>query len=168
MAAEAKAATFCSHSLTCFPKSVVLDAAVLSDETGGFGEVIMAIALVGAIMAGCSPMIAFVGLSLASFSPVVSLHVSLRSAASVASFRSIPPLSSGGDLAEVGGHTEEADIHLTGGQRRKLREFGKKLKAFPVADVSAAMTEVRSMLHQEELIKVELTAVQKKPDAFHC
>ena len=51
-----------------------------------------------------------------------------------------------------------------GGQRRKLRDVGKSLQSFAVADVQQAVSDVQSML-ASELVKLKFVSCEKKPDA---
>lgn len=69
----------------------------------------------------------------------------------------------GSNLASIE-HDEPVEVHLSGGARRTLRQEGKRLKSVPVADVAQSVAEVRDLL-RDELVKVEFSGVDKKPEA---
>jgi RNA-binding protein YhbY len=71
---------------------------------------------------------------------------------------------SGSDITTVN-HLEPVELALSGGQRRKLRDAGKHLKVVSVGDVSAQAVELQELVAADELVKVEFSAVAKKPEA---
>ena len=77
--------------------------------------------------------------------------------------RTLSPVALGGDLAAVD-HEDAIEIHLTGGQRRKLRDVGKSLQSFAVPDVKQAVSDVQNML-AAELVKLKFVSCDKKLDA---
>ena len=101
--------------------------------------------------------------------PGVSVHPGHRAAPPVAFFGSRRWSTwladkPAGDLATVD-HEEAVEVTLSGGQRRTLRDKGKGLPSFKVADVSQAISEVAGMLAEEQLLKLKFVSCEKKPEA---
>ena len=62
-------------------------------------------------------------------------------------------------------HEDFVEITLSGGQRRTLRDRGKGLQSFEVADVSQAISQVQDLLVQDQLLKLKFVSCEKKPEA---
>lgn len=69
-----------------------------------------------------------------------------------------------GDLATID-HEDSVEITLSGGQRQALRDKGKNLQSFAVADVSQAISEVQDLLVQDPLLKLKFVSCENKPEA---